>query len=109
MVYGSVADKDVDAALRLMPENAVCVFTQAQGKRALPADDIRERYLASCRAKGLLNPDVRCVADVKEAVRTSFHIVETMKEADPDARPLIYVGGSTYVVSEAVAFMETGA
>ena len=109
MVYGSVADKDVDAALRLMPENAVCVFTQAQGKRALPADDIRERYLASCRAKGLLNPDFRCVADVKEAVRTSFHIVETMKEADPDARPLIYVGGSTYVVSEAVAFMETGA
>lgn len=107
MVYGSVADKDVDAALRLMPENAVCVFTQAQGKRALPADEIRDRYLASCRAKGLLEADVRCVADVKEAVRTAFHIVEKMKEADPDSRPLIYVGGSTYVVSEAVAFIET--
>jgi hypothetical protein len=29
MVYGSVADKDVDAAVSLFPENAVYIFTKA--------------------------------------------------------------------------------
>ena len=37
MVYGSVADKDVDSVIHLMPKDAIYVFTQAQGKRALPA------------------------------------------------------------------------
>lgn len=103
MVYGSVADKDVDAVLHLMPENATYVFTQAHGKRALAAESVRGRYLAFCTETGRKTDDVHCCGTVVEAVELAFRHAASLKEADVNARPLIYVGGSTYVVSEAVA------
>jgi dihydrofolate synthase/folylpolyglutamate synthase len=103
MVYGSVADKDVDAVLHLMPENATYVFTQAHGKRALAAENVRERYLAFCAETGRKTDDVYCCGTVVEAMELAFRHAASLKEADENARPLIYVGGSTYVVSEAVA------
>jgi dihydrofolate synthase/folylpolyglutamate synthase len=103
MVYGSVADKDVDAVLHLMPENATYVFTQAHGKRALAAENVRERYLAFCAETGRKTDDVYCCGTVVEAMELAFRHAVSLKEADENARPLIYVGGSTYVVSEAVA------
>ena len=103
MVYGSVADKDVDAVLHLMPENATYVFTQAHGKRALAAESVRGRYLAFCTETGRKTDDVHCCGTVVEAVELAFRHAASLKEADVNARPLIYVGGSTYVVAEAVA------
>ena len=103
MVYGSVADKDVDAVLHLMPENATYVFTQAHGKRALAAESVRGRYLAFCTETGRKTDDVHCCGTVVEAMELAFRHAASLKEADVNARPLIYVGGSTYVVSEAVA------
>ena len=103
MVYGSVADKDVDAVLHLMPENATYVFTQAHGKRALAAENVRDRYLAFCAGTGRKSDDVHCCGTVVEAMELAFRHAASLKEADENARPLIYVGGSTYVVSEAVA------
>ena len=103
MVYGSVADKDVDAVLHLMPENATYVFTQAHGKRALAAKNVRGRYLAFCTETGRKTDGVYCCGTVVEAVELAFRHAASLKEADVNARPLIYVGGSTYVVSEAVA------
>lgn len=103
MVYGSVADKDVDAVLHLMPENAAYVFTQAHGKRALAAENVRDRYLAFCAETGRKTDDVHCCGTVVEAMELAFRHAASLKEADENARPLIYVGGSTYVVSEAVA------
>lgn len=103
MVYGSVADKDVDAVLHLMPENATYVFTQAHGKRALAAENVRGRYLAFCTETGRKTDDVHCCGTVVEAVELAFRHAASLKEADVNARPLIYVGGSTYVVSEAVS------
>lgn len=105
MVYGSVADKDVDAVLHLMPENATYIFTQAHGKRALAADSVRERYLAFCAEAGRKTENVHCCGTVIEAMDHAFKLAASMKEADGNACPLIYVGGSTYVVSEAVAAM----
>ena len=104
IVYGSVADKDVDAVLHLMPEDAVYVFTQAQGKRALPAEEARDRYLSYCAETGRPTGDVHCCGTVIEAVRHACRLAAFIKESDPDALPLIYIGGSTYVVSEAVTF-----
>ena len=43
---------------------------------------------------------------VVEAMKVAYEIAAGIVAADPDARPLIYVGGSTYVVSEAVAMLE---
>lgn len=103
LVYGSVADKDVDSVLHLLPENASYVFTQAQGKRALPAKEIRDRYLAFCASCGRSAGDVLCVASVAEAVKAALDIASSLKAVDPDSSPLVYIGGSTYVVSEAVA------
>lgn len=106
MVYGSVADKDVDSVLHLLPQGASYVFTNAQGKRALGAEEIRDRYMAFCRETGRGTGDVHVAGTVVEAVRKAFGLAETLKASDSAARPLIYVGGSTYVVSEAVAYID---
>ena len=106
IVYGSVADKDVDSVIHLMPQDAIYVFTQAQGKRALQADNIRDRYLTFCEENSSSIDRVRCAGTVVEAMNLAYEIVAGIVAADPDARPLIYVGGSTYVVSEAVAILQ---
>ena len=103
IVYGSVADKDVDAVMHLMPEDAVYVFTQAHGKRALPVEDVVRKYLNHCSEAGRKACEVHCVPDVKEARVFAESLASAIVEADPAARPLIYIGGSTYVVSEALA------
>ena len=106
IVYGSVADKDVDAVLHLLPQDATYIFTQAQGKRALAAEDIRDRYLAFCAEEGRACDKVLCAGAVPDAVKTAYRIAASMKEADEYARPIVYIGGSTYVVSEAVASLD---
>jgi dihydrofolate synthase/folylpolyglutamate synthase len=103
IVYGSVADKDVDAALELMPEDIVCIFTQAQGKRAMPAEQVKEKYLNFCAGAARPEGEVHVAGTVLEAVRKAMQAAAGIKAADPQARPLIYIGGSTYVVAEAAA------
>ena len=103
MVYGSVADKDVDSVMHLMPEDAVYVFTQAHGKRALAASAVRCKYEAFCREAGRTVENVHVAETVCDAVAAARELASGMKAADHDARPLIYIGGSTYVVSEAIA------
>ena len=106
IVYGSVADKDVDAVLHLMPEKACYIFTQAHGKRALPAENVRERYFSHCNTIGRSTEDVFVTADVVEAVSMACRIAGEIIQKSSDAKPLIYIGGSTYVVSEAVEVFE---
>ena len=101
IVYGSVADKDVDSVIHLMPENATYIFTQAQSKRALPAEKILEKYQKAHTAYVEKSAGkCFCVASVNEAKRMAYEAASSIKSADPSASPLIYVGGSTYVVSE---------
>ena len=102
IVYGSVADKDVDSVIHLMPEDAAYIFTQAHGKRALAASVIKEKFMAFCSSAGRRAGDVHVAADVTEAVALARQLALQIVEADPSADPLIYIGGSTYVVSEAI-------
>ena len=97
VVYGSVADKDVDSVIHLFPDNAVFVFTQADSKRALPAEIIKEKYLGWCRTSGMVPCECHCIPSVTDAVAFA------RKRAMSMTKPLIYIGGSTYVVSEACA------
>ncbi len=106
IVYGSVADKDVDSVLRLMPADAIHVFTQAHSGRALPAETVKERYVGCCRTSGRECGEIHVVNAVPDAVSLAVRLVERIRESDPSARPLIYIGGSTYVVSEAVSYLE---
>ena len=102
IVYGSVADKDVDAVIHLMPEEAIYVFTQAHGKRALPAETAMKKYLDYCKESGAEPCQVYCVPVVSEAREKAEEVAASIMKADQNARPIIYIGGSTYVVSEAV-------
>ena len=106
MVYGSVADKDVDSVIHLMPEDATYIFTQAHGKRALAASVIKEKYLTFCSSAGRRAGDVHVAADVAEAVALARQLALQIVEVTPSANPLIYIGGSTYVVSEAIVALK---
>ena len=99
LIYGSVADKDVDAALRHLPVNATYVLTQANSKRALPSEKIKEKYLAYCQEIGRVAGDIYVTSSVSEAMSIASQI------ATGETKPLVYIGGSTYVVSEAVALV----
>ena len=103
MVYGSVADKDVDAVLHLIPEYAVCIFTQARSRRALEAEKIRDKYLNFCAETSRSAAQVYVVEDVASAVSVARQMAGEIVGKDASARPLIYIGGSTYIVSEAIA------
>ena len=105
IVYGSVADKDVDSVMHLMPSGAAYIFTQASTKRALDAESVKMKYLKYCEEVSSAPGEVHAVPVVSEAVAMALSMASDIKSADPDARPLIYIGGSTYVVSEAVAIL----
>lgn len=99
MVYGSVADKDVDAVIHLMPEGAQYVFTKAEGKRALEAQAIADKYVEFSDGMGRSKDNIYVVPDVRKAVD------EALRLSSNEAAPIIYIGGSTYVVSEAVEYL----
>lgn len=106
IVYGSVADKDVDSVIHLMPEGASFVFTQASSRRSLPAVEIREKYMEFCSRSGRVPGLVQIASNVADAIDLALKSAEAARQKGAATRPLIYVGGSTYVVSEAVEVLD---
>lgn len=91
MVLGFVNDKDLSSVLPLFPGDAEYYFTRASIPRALDEKVLRDeaaRYGLSGRA----------FATVPEA------IAEARRNASPD--DLIFIGGSTFVVADAVDDIE---
>ena len=88
MVIGFVADKDVEHILPMFPEDATYYVTQAQIPRALAW----EKLLGMCRERGL---DAHGYSAVSEAVEGA------RRDAAPD--DVIYIGGSTFIVADALA------
>ncbi len=84
-VIGVVKDKDPSAVLSLLPKEATYYFCQAAIPRAMPAEELA-RNAESFKLKGL--------------VLTS--VAEAMTCARANAKPgdMIFIGGSTFVVSE---------
>lgn len=85
MVFGMVNDKDVDVVLRLLPMDAVYYFTQAKTSRAIPAAELQSM------APWLTG---RAYLSVEEAVMSA--------QKDATQEDLIFIGGSNYVVGEAL-------
>lgn len=106
MVYGTVADKDYSAVFPLMPESATYIFTNASGRRACPAGTVMEKYGAFCRETGRDNGRIFEADTVEEAVKKAVALAKVKSAGCHGGEPLIYVGGSTYVVSEAVAYLK---
>ena len=101
MVYGMAGDKDVEAVRGLLPSDARYIFTQAQGSRAMPAGQLRELMDSSRRERGKADAGITdsvAVGSVAEAVDMA------MREAGPSN--LVFIGGSSYVVAEAIAHLE---
>jgi len=93
-VFGVVAEKDLEAIVTLLPQDALYYFTQAQIPRALDAHLLADR----CRQAGLKG---QVVGKVSKALAV------TKIQAGPD--DLIFVGGSIFVVAEALEAVVTWA
>lgn len=91
MIIGMASDKVNDQIKDLLPQNAEYYFTNAQGERAMPSDQLAERF------SGL--GDKRYItSSVEEALKSYMSV----------SRPndLVYVGGSSYVVAEVLTYFE---
>ena len=102
LVYGSVNDKAIQPVLEIFPKSAEVIFTQADNHRAMEAVALDTLYkeVLSTRANDNV-PAATIIGvcpQVPEAVAQALHhAAEKGGE-----RPLIYIGGSTYIVSEAL-------
>ncbi len=87
MVFGMVADKDIDAVLALLPKEAVYYWTQASTPRALSSSELR--------MKGLRYSLIGKNYDkLEDAIAVARH--------DAEEQDIIFIGGSNYVVAEAL-------
>ena len=109
IVYGIMADKDLDAILPLMPRDATYIFTAPGTPRALPPDVILARFKAFRQAQGLPSTRAYDFVNVRQAVQMAVQLAQNLSgtlsrsaSAENPAPPLIYIGGSTFVVAEAL-------
>ena len=103
IVYGIMADKDLSGIAPLMPDAAGYILAAPDNQRAMPAEELLQRLKQ-------LRPDLNCQigagygtdgtqgpeGSVQGAVRQALSLAQDLP------KPLIYVGGSTFVVAEAL-------
>ena len=90
IVFGMVADKDIEHVLPLLPEKAVYYVSQAHIERALAGDQLAA-HMSS--------------AGLQPRVYPSIH--EAFRAAQADAAPddIVFVGGSCFVVGELLSMV----
>lgn len=86
IIYGVMADKDLDGIAPLMPSDADYILCAPGTSRSLPVEKLHERVQQ-------LRPDLKTIA--AESVSAAVQIA-----LSSDSQ-LIYIGGSTFVASEA--------
>ena len=86
MVFGVVADKDLDSIVEYLPKEAYYWFVNAKGTRALPAQQLAQKM----KGYGFTG----------EAVTTD--IASFLKGFTPAKEDFVFIGGSTFVVAEAL-------
>ncbi len=95
MVFGVVADKDLDSIVEYLPQEAYYYFVKARGSRPLPAEVLAERMF-SYGFRG-------------EAVNGSIgdflgRLVPGDGAGIAGGEDFIFIGGSTFVVAEAIEY-----
>lgn len=96
IVYGIMKDKDLSGILPLMPRDARYILVSPGTARAMPADELYRRCL-----EGLPEERLENLGIVSDGISRALE----MSSEDPE-NTLIYIGGSTFVVSEAVTYFE---
>lgn len=86
IIFGAMADKDIDKIMTMLPAQARLIFVTPSSRRAMKAEDLYCKYLEAGN-----DPSSACCEGVEDAVR---------KVSALGPRDLVYVGGSTYLVSE---------
>ena len=106
IVYGIMADKDLDSILPLMPADATYIFTAPQTARALPAAEILKRFTAAQAGAPLR---AYAADSVRQAVQMAMQLAQTLSQqtnrsasASKPVPPLVFIGGSAFVVAEAL-------
>ncbi len=104
IIYGIMADKDLAGIAPLMPAKAKYILAAPDNQRAMRAEELAARLKA-------LRPDLDCrvserpVASKAETCREGS-VAATVRQALDLAQDLpnalIYIGGSTFVVAEAL-------
>ena len=87
IVLGAVNDKSISSILKLLPKDAVYYFCQANIPRALNVNDLYHQALE---------------VGLKGTVFSSVDAALNQAKTQADKEDLIFVGGSTFVVAEAV-------
>lgn len=96
IVFGMVSDKDVNTSLSLLPKYAKYYFTQAQTHRAIPADEMK-RIGEQCGLQG------EAFATVRDAIIAAREACSESIQTEP---AVIFIGGSNYVVGEALQMLQ---
>ncbi|MBO5919638.1 MAG: bifunctional folylpolyglutamate synthase/dihydrofolate synthase [Bacteroidales bacterium] len=86
MVFGVVADKDLDSIVEYLPKDAYYWFVNAKGTRALPSD----KLCARMKEFGF------------EGEAVTSDIATFLKGFAPAKEDFVFIGGSTFVVAEAL-------
>lgn len=94
-VLGFVNDKDISHILPLIPERAEIIYTRASVPRALPVDELARAGESAGRPGGTA-PDV-------EAALAMARQMAGSAACPPGGKPLVFVGGSTFVVADLLA------
>ena len=92
IVYGIMADKDLDSIVPLMPRDAEYFFAAPDTPRALPAADLLQRFAVSRRESAL------ACGSVAEALEKAA--------AAATEKSFIYVGGSAFVVADYLKWLQ---
>lgn len=91
IVIGMVNDKDISNVLALLPKNAIYYFTKASILRALDESDLQNK----ASEFGLSGNSFKTV---EEAISKAL--------SDADADDMIFIGGSNFIVAEALPFFD---
>lgn len=109
IVYGIMADKDLDSILPLMPVDATYIFAAPDTARALPAAEILKRFTAAQAAQAGAPLRAYAADSVRQAVQMAMQLAQTLSQqtnrsasASKPVPPLVFIGGSAFVVAEAL-------
>ncbi len=94
MVLGFVNDKDVSHILPLIPDRAEIIYTKASVPRAMPESRLAALGRMAGR-DGMTAPDVAAAMEIAGRRAASVDPENCSGE-----RPMIFVGGSTFVVAD---------
>ena len=95
VVYGVMADKDLGSIMPLMPRRAEYILVEPRSARSMKIDELHRR-MSSVFSTGSLTPAGPVATGVKLAQKRAAQLKAQGRT------PLIYIGGSTFVVAEAV-------